>query len=83
VWGDVGELCGEMLVKRYQPWGARTATRPNLVRRGLKTRVLLLQHRYQMHRCGRRVCLVYLYLLEYQCVHLRVYHNFGGYSTLY
>jgi hypothetical protein len=36
-----------------------------------------------MHRCGRRVCLVYLYLLEYQCIQLSVYDKFGGYSALY
>ena len=79
----VGMMCGEMLMKRYQLWGARTATRPILVLRGLKTRVLHSHHRHQMHRCGRRVCLVYLYLLEYQCVQLRVYHKFGGYSASY
>jgi len=27
----VGVMYGEMLMKRYQPWGARTATRPILV----------------------------------------------------
>jgi hypothetical protein len=40
-----------------------------------------------MHRCSRRVwyiyTLVYLYLLEYQCIQLSVYDKFGGYSALY
>ena len=76
VWGDVDEALSAVGSEDCNEADSR-------ILRGLKTRVLLLHHRHQMHRCGRRVCLVYVYHLEYHCVQLRVYHKFGGYSALY
>jgi hypothetical protein len=56
-------------------------TRPILAQ-GPKRRAPL-HHHHQGHQCGRRVCLVYLYLREYPRVQLYLYFSLGMFRRVY
>ena len=61
----VTRRCGMRCRKPYQRWGMKITTRPFFVQ-GLKRRDPL-HHHHPGRQCGRRVCLVYLYLLVSMC----------------